>query len=88
MMAHYKDPSPPKKQQGILSKLKASCQKGLETQTKIDYAVTHVPVKSDAESNNFQRTQSDWSRTSSQSGWNGLEPRREQPVEMRKRKIN
>ena len=68
MMTYYKDPSPPKKTKGLMAKLKESLRKSdSKPKRKSDY-VTHVPVKSDAESeHSFQRTQSDWSRASSQS---------------------
>ena len=68
MMTYYKDPSPPKKTKGLMAKLKESLRKSdSKPKRKSDY-VSHVPVKSDAESeHSFQRTQSDWSRASSQS---------------------
>ena len=67
-MTYYKDPSPPKKTKGLMAKLKESLRKSdSKPKRKSDY-VSHVPVKSDAESeHSFQRTQSDWSRASSQS---------------------
>ena len=51
-----------------MAKLKESLRKSdSKPKRKSDY-VSHVPVKSDAESeNSFQRTHSDWSRASSQS---------------------
>ena len=69
MMNYYKEPSPPKKPKGFLSKLKESVSRKSDSKSKrkSDY-VSHVPVKSDAESeNSFHRTHSDWSRASSQS---------------------
>ena len=67
-MHYYKEPSPPKKSKGLMAKLKESLRKSeSKPKRKSDY-VSHVPVKSDAES--------DWSRASSQS----IETRGDQSV--------